>query len=605
MKVTKLTIANFRGIRSGTVSFDDHTVLIGTNNSGKSTVVDALAMVLGRDKMVRHLTEHDFYGSEPSHEQRIQIIATITGFKHNDPALHSVWFRDGYAVPKWWNPETNKVLPIKESSSCLLCAQVGFSARFDYDTLTVESIRYFHDDDGIIDPFATDAIVRVPGKLLAEFGLFIVPISRTWDRTMSFGSELFRRLVTSTGGIPSDVLLNERDSLRAPAVPLESSGALGQMIGRVNSELSRILPSAPEIKLRITSTDSDSLLNAIVPHYQMSSGVTLPAVRHGTGLLSIQVLLLLLEFGRIRSESGDNFVLAIEEPELHVPPGIQRRLVYRAQSVTSQTIVTSHSPNVVAFYPATSVRLLVNQGGEMKAQALLEAPFDESTPNSIRKLFKDNREDLVAALMQEFILIPEGRIDYEWLRLLTKCTETKESWDVTEDDVPFGTMIGVIPTHDAAISVTYDRLSKIRSGLVIVVDGDSDGDKYINDILQATDKPRVILRWRNGWAIEDVVTWILSGSETALVKVASLLQCEPNLNPIRSKLSDPKDGVKGNYLVYEDIAGIIADDNGCLIRAKSFLSDLTKTITNPETELPSFEVDGRSTDECIVKVWNP
>ena len=72
MKVALLEIENFRGVRTGKVWFRDHTVLIGPNNSGKTTIVEALALVLGRDRLVRTLTEHDFFGSSPRPGDRIK-----------------------------------------------------------------------------------------------------------------------------------------------------------------------------------------------------------------------------------------------------------------------------------------------------------------------------------------------------------------------------------------------------------------------------------------------------------------------------------------------------------------------------------------------------
>jgi NAD(P)-dependent dehydrogenase (short-subunit alcohol dehydrogenase family) len=43
-----------------------------------------LALLLGRDRLVRNLTEHDFFGSNPQPEDCITIIATITDFVPND-----------------------------------------------------------------------------------------------------------------------------------------------------------------------------------------------------------------------------------------------------------------------------------------------------------------------------------------------------------------------------------------------------------------------------------------------------------------------------------------------------------------------------------------
>ena len=47
------------------------------DGSGKSTIIDALSLVFGRTRLVRELTEHDFYGSCPEATSRIRIVATL------------------------------------------------------------------------------------------------------------------------------------------------------------------------------------------------------------------------------------------------------------------------------------------------------------------------------------------------------------------------------------------------------------------------------------------------------------------------------------------------------------------------------------------------
>ena len=98
MQIEKLQIANFRGIREGTDQFAPHTVLVGSNNCGKTTVVEALALLFGRDRMIRQLTEHDFFGSNPQPADRIRLVATVIGFEEDEPAQHADWFRDDRAI---------------------------------------------------------------------------------------------------------------------------------------------------------------------------------------------------------------------------------------------------------------------------------------------------------------------------------------------------------------------------------------------------------------------------------------------------------------------------------------------------------------------------
>jgi putative ATP-dependent endonuclease of OLD family len=63
MRVRQLSVENFRGIKHGKVRFEQHTLLVGGNNMGKSTVCEALDLVLGPDRLNRRplIDEHDFH----------------------------------------------------------------------------------------------------------------------------------------------------------------------------------------------------------------------------------------------------------------------------------------------------------------------------------------------------------------------------------------------------------------------------------------------------------------------------------------------------------------------------------------------------------------
>lgn len=60
MRVSQLTIENFRGIKKAVLQFTGHTLLIGGNNVGKSTVCEALDLVLGPDRLNRSSPVEEF-----------------------------------------------------------------------------------------------------------------------------------------------------------------------------------------------------------------------------------------------------------------------------------------------------------------------------------------------------------------------------------------------------------------------------------------------------------------------------------------------------------------------------------------------------------------
>ena len=63
MRVLRVEIENFRGIAKGSVDFPGHALLVGPNNTCKSTVLEALDLVLGPDRLggPNPIDEHDFH----------------------------------------------------------------------------------------------------------------------------------------------------------------------------------------------------------------------------------------------------------------------------------------------------------------------------------------------------------------------------------------------------------------------------------------------------------------------------------------------------------------------------------------------------------------
>jgi putative ATP-dependent endonuclease of OLD family len=67
MNLKDIKIENFRGIRSLHLPLDNLSVLIGENNTGKSTVLEAIRLVLTRGFATRRkgqFTEYDFHLSD-------------------------------------------------------------------------------------------------------------------------------------------------------------------------------------------------------------------------------------------------------------------------------------------------------------------------------------------------------------------------------------------------------------------------------------------------------------------------------------------------------------------------------------------------------------
>jgi putative ATP-dependent endonuclease of OLD family len=168
----------------------------------------------------------------------------------------------------------------------------------------------------------------------------------------------------------------------------------------------------------------------------------LPTSRHGSGLVSLQSLLLLIQFGRARAEQGKSFVLTVEEPELHIQPSRQKRLVNRVNALCDQTIVTTHSPLVAEMFSPNDILFVTNDNGVVTARPLVETVPAEPT-NHVQHLLFGWRQRLIAALMHECVLIPEGTSDVSWLEIIQREIELRQEWvDGEGDGTHFGTFVG-------------------------------------------------------------------------------------------------------------------------------------------------------------------
>jgi len=600
MKIARVDIEGFRGIKSGKLLLDDFTILIGANNCGKTTVVEALALLLGRDRLVRGLTEHDFFGSDPQAANRIKIVATVSGFAPNEPDYHHDWFRAGRGVEKWLDALTGDLEPQRTELANQLACQIAFCARFDRTTLETETIRYFYDDAVTDDPFADDSpVVALPVNLIRGLGLFLVPANRTWDRMMSFGSELFRRTVAYVGGNPAEAVLAERDRLRAPTMPMEEDEKLSELVGEVNDDLKRLFGRDIALTLRLTTTDSEGVLDAVMPHFQENERPALPGRRHGNGLISLQTLILLMRFGHLRKARGDNFIMLVEEPELHVPPSQQRKLLHFLKRMATQTIITSHSPTVAAVADPHQLVLLVNAAGNLTAKPLLPGPIDANANAVRRSLFLSDRNATVSAVMHPSVLIPEGKMDAGWMQLFCRVADLTEAPDDPESST-FTHEVGLIPTKDARITETYLDLATFHPSLSCLVDGDQAGSDYKGALAAVTPPCARIIQLPTGWTIEDIVSWVCAADFTLLGHAdVAVYNLPANVAALATYLKGP--GPKTDEILHATLADAITSKPACSARVRYFLAVIAAIATGKAPPINSA-VDQTHTNG-VTHIW--
>jgi putative ATP-dependent endonuclease of OLD family len=413
MRIARLTIQNFRGIESGEVLFPGHCVLVGDNNSGKSTILEAIDLVLGPERLAKRppIDEHDFfvgrYLDENGEPVKIQIQATVIDLS-NEQARH---FRDHI---EWWSNATVSILagPPPEGTDAtdvVPALRVGFSGRYDPEEDDFFGSTYFlspQTEDGSVISF------NAQDKRLCGF-LFLRTL-RTGSRALSLerGSllDIILRLQEKRLQMWEDVLRE----LRQIAVAANPELGISSTLAEVQAALKTIVPAdwATNPQIRVSDLTRENLRHALTvfmgtgAHTPDGTEYAAPFNHQGTGTINTLVLALLSMIAELKQ----NVIFAMEEPEIALPPHTQKRIVDSVRAKSAQVLFTSHSPYVLEEFEPSHVLVLQREAGRL---TFANAAFPPTVkPKNYRTEFRTRFSE---ALLAKRVLITEGRTEYDAL----------------------------------------------------------------------------------------------------------------------------------------------------------------------------------------------
>jgi putative ATP-dependent endonuclease of the OLD family len=125
-----------------------------------------------------------------------------------------------------------------------------------------------------------------------------------------------------------------------------------------------------------------------------------PFNRLSTGALNIMVFALLTYIADLRG--CDSVIFAMEEPEIALPPHTQRRMVDFVTRTMGQTIVTSHSPDLIErFRPDQVVVLTRDDSGTLSSPTL---DLCDVKPWK----YREQRRRFAEAVLANAVLVVEG-----------------------------------------------------------------------------------------------------------------------------------------------------------------------------------------------------
>lgn len=349
--ISRIEITNFRNFAEFEVDLEPHAVFVGENRCGKSNLLHALRLVLdpALPDAQRTLRAEDFWDGlgSPFNGQKIIIKVFIRGFEDDES--------------------------VRATLAGCLSSESPLTASLTYEFRPIDSIdagesaATEEDYEFVVYGGANDTH-DIGRKVRQWLSLSVLPAERDVEGKLysSRSSPLRKLLARTRPELDAERLSDVRDQLDLAASGLLEEKPLQDLQARVNARISEIVGPLHAVKTKFdfASSDPEQLVRGLRLFLEEEQVRGLEDASLGT-LNIIFLTLLLQELDERRDARAlAGMVVAIEEPEAHLHPHIQRLLFRYALRREHSLVIATHSPHIASISPLrTLIALRPNSAG--------------------------------------------------------------------------------------------------------------------------------------------------------------------------------------------------------------------------------------------------
>jgi len=409
MRLSSLRIQNFRGIKDLTLELEpDITVLIGENNSGKTSILEAIRFGLDAVKSDKtcSFTDYDFLRTETKdHVSQCDNIILTYLFKETKDRdwdsgvvqeLDEVIVGDEYSLIKlrvsaWFDEKENE------------CKQ-KWSFLDDHDNEMIKNQWKLKDLQRIRPFFFLSALRNAKQGFQAQ--------------SVYWSSFLKNKDIDST---TQKALENELEVISKKII--DAHGSFREITGEVK-RISELVTTAEADAVSIDPAPSD-IYRALRHNTQVNiltpENAKIPLQQHGEGTQSLSVLLLFNAYLNSQLKRDvDKLaepIIAIEEPEAHLHPNAIRSLWKLLCGLPGQKIIATHSGDILSEVPVNKLRRMNKNGIDIICKTLSD---DILTNEELRKFKHHVRRNRGELLFAKCWILVEGETD---VSVISECAE--------------------------------------------------------------------------------------------------------------------------------------------------------------------------------------
>lgn len=460
MLLTHVSIQNFRGIDDLSLPLDELCVLIGENNSGKTTILDAIRLCLTRSfsRKAVIFNEYDYHfenaSAEPTTARPIMITLTFSEKRQDEwPDEISQLLADAEQV----NEQDLRSVTLRVMSQFVSTTN-SFVTDYDFLNLAGEPLSAAKSPRNIIN-----LQQLIPTFYLAS----LRDAAQEFRARSAFWGPFVRSLeVDAEGRRQLEEALRELNK-----TVLENHTAFDEVKDRLKVT-AQLMPlgEADPVTIEAVPTKVFDVLSRAQVNLESKTGAQIPIIRHGDGTQSLAVICLFDAFVKSQLEIGYGVaatpLLALEEPEAHLHPSAIKAVGKMLHQFSGQKLISTHSGDLLAGVPLQNIKRLRRESGKIAVYSLQAGVLSE---DEIKKLDYQVRSFRGSLLFSRCWLLVEGETEAP---LLYECARAM-GYDLYAD--------GVSCIEFSQVGVDkYIRLAdQLGIEWFVLADNDTEGQTYV------------------------------------------------------------------------------------------------------------------------------
>ena len=383
IQITEVRIRNFRSLKEVDVLLDWLTVLIGENNSGKTSFLDALSAAIGAGQRV--ISERDVFWAPSENKvplDREVIIDLLIRPTDNEGNIIDI-FSD-YWVELWGNGV---------SQDDRINDYVGIRTQMKWDSTRGEYIteRNFL-VDWQEDPKKWDLarINEIAGSVSAAkiepLALYLMDAKRDISDELRNRGSFWHKLVSDLGLADVHIEQIEKTLNGINEMIISGSGVLVHVQDNLDDLYKIIGGDKSSVSITPIPRHIRDLSRGMDVNFATKEAQTFPLSRHGMGTRSLAAVLMFRAYSTWRQENAKGEVhpmLALEEPEAHLHPQAHRALFKQIKEIPGQRIISTHSPYIASQAKIVQFRHFHKDGTDT---AVTQIDTTSLTDEDIRKI---------------------------------------------------------------------------------------------------------------------------------------------------------------------------------------------------------------------------